>query len=154
MWWFSDTEGLRALTSTVSHVLVFKEERNSQEWQRIKSNIPWELLSWASLQEDRTHLPDPAQPHPDTSSTGKYHPCLERFKSTTRQRAGWSAAASLWYRKSHWKSYRRQFLVFKTQTDISCLNSMLWAEAEPGDLMESLPTLMILWFYILGKGKG
>lgn len=34
------TEGLRALTSTVSHVVVFREERSSQEWQRIKSNIP------------------------------------------------------------------------------------------------------------------
>lgn len=70
--------GLGALTRTVSHVLVFREERNSQEWQRIKSNIPWELLGcrrtghicWGRDQADS------AQPHSDTSSTGKHHLCL------------------------------------------------------------------------------
>lgn len=50
------TEVLKAFTNTISHVLVFKEERNIQQWQRIKSNTTWELLTRPSPQGDGTHL--------------------------------------------------------------------------------------------------
>lgn len=83
------TEVLKAFTSTISHVPVFREERNSQEWQSIKSNITWELLTCTSLQEDRTHL--------------------------SVQRSGWYSSASPWHFQHRqispllWKSLKAQY---------------------------------------------
>lgn len=155
------TEVLGAFPSTVSFVLVFKEERNSQEWQRSKSSITWELLTWTRLQEDRTHL--------------------------LGQRSGWHSSASPWHLQHRqvsalpWKGLKAQHgkvqagqhslswvleRALKTlQEAISGFQDpkghflpefhvLLWAEAEAGHLTKSLPTLTIPWFYIFCKGKG
>lgn len=162
MWWMSDRLRCWEPSPAQSPLFLCSRRRGTARSGRGSSQAslksPWPEqgcrrtghICWGRDQADT------AQPRPDTSTTGKCQPCLEkvwkhnvakcRLVSSSLSQVLQRALKILPEAISGFQDPKGHFLPE--------FHVLLWAEAEPGHLTKSLPTLTMPLFYFFCKGKG